>query len=73
MYKVPGTENPADLMTKVLSISDIVDRLKGMNIEYIKRVQITPALYETSVSADTVNVDPNSEDRGLGEVDMEET
>ena len=54
VYKIPGTENPADLMTKVLSISDIVDRLKGMNIEYIKR--IFPKSHDTDVSADMVNV-----------------
>ena len=32
--KIPGVENPADLMTKVLSTNDIEDRLKGMNIEF---------------------------------------
>ena len=30
--KIPGTQNPADLMTKVLSIADIDERLRGMNI-----------------------------------------
>ena len=30
--KILGTENPADLMTKILSLGDIEDRLKGMNL-----------------------------------------
>ena len=30
--KIPGKENPADLMTKILGIEEIKDRLKGMNI-----------------------------------------
>ena len=30
--KVLGTENPADLMTKILGIKDIDNRLEGMNI-----------------------------------------
>ena len=36
VHKVLGSENPADLMTKVLSVLEIVDRLKGMNLEYVK-------------------------------------
>ena len=31
--KIPGTENPADLMTKYLGTQDIRRRLKGMNLE----------------------------------------
>ena len=30
--KVAGTENPADLMTKILNISDIDERLKSMSL-----------------------------------------
>ena len=30
--KIPGTQNPADLMTKILGLEEIKDRLKGMNI-----------------------------------------
>ena len=30
--KVAGTENPADLMTKILGISDIDERLKSMSL-----------------------------------------
>ena len=30
--KIPGDQNPADLMTKILGTSDIDNRLKGMNI-----------------------------------------
>ena len=30
--KIPGEQNPADLMTKILGIEEIKDRLKGMNI-----------------------------------------
>ena len=33
IYKVLGTENPADLMTKILTVSEIEERLRGMNIE----------------------------------------
>ena len=32
VHKVPGEENPADLMTKILSMRDILSRLLGMNI-----------------------------------------
>ena len=32
VHKVLGTENPADLMTKVLTIGEIEDRLRGLNI-----------------------------------------
>ena len=32
VHKVVGTENPADLMTKILTASEIGDRLRGMNI-----------------------------------------
>eukprot|EP00973_Karenia_brevis_P075636 10508817-Karenia_brevis.AAC.1 len=31
--KIPGEENPADLMTKVLSVKDIQSRLNSMNLE----------------------------------------
>ena len=32
VYKTPGTQNPADLMTKILSWGDIVSRLGFMNL-----------------------------------------
>ena len=32
VYKVEGIENPADLMTKILSLGDISTRLLGMHI-----------------------------------------
>ena len=32
VFKVRGIENPADLMTKVLGIKDIDERLKMMNL-----------------------------------------
>ena len=35
--KVLGTENPADLMTKLLSKAEIVSRLKGMNLRLDSR------------------------------------
>ena len=31
--KIKGDENPADLMTKILTCGEIVERLNGMNIE----------------------------------------
>eukprot|EP00973_Karenia_brevis_P025973 3584247-Karenia_brevis.AAC.1 len=31
--KVPGEANPADLMTKVLTVKDIKSRLSSMNLE----------------------------------------
>ena len=34
VIKIPGEENPADLMTKILSVKDIVDRLRYMNIRF---------------------------------------
>ena len=33
VHKVLGTENPADLMTKILTIKEIEDRLRNMSIE----------------------------------------
>ena len=37
MKKVLGTENPADLMTKLLSKAEIISRLKGMNLRLESR------------------------------------
>eukprot|EP00973_Karenia_brevis_P010861 1469542-Karenia_brevis.AAC.1 len=31
--KIPGEENPADLMTKVLTVKEIRSRLSSMNLE----------------------------------------
>ena len=33
--KIPGTENPADLMTKILTSSDIEERLRRMKLEMV--------------------------------------
>jgi hypothetical protein len=30
--KIPGDQNPADLMTKILGIKDIEERLRRMNL-----------------------------------------
>jgi hypothetical protein len=35
--KIPGEENPADLMTKILGMKDIESRLAGMNIKVEKK------------------------------------
>ena len=32
VQKIPGTQNPADLMTKILSTPEIMVRLSGMNV-----------------------------------------
>ena len=32
VHKVKGDQNPADLMTKILSLSEVVDRLGWMNL-----------------------------------------
>ena len=32
VHKVKGDQNPADLMTKVLSLGDVVDRLGWINL-----------------------------------------
>ena len=32
VHKVRGDENPADLMTKILSLKEVVDRLSWMNL-----------------------------------------
>ena len=32
VHKVKGDQNPADLMTKVLSLKEVVDRLSWMNL-----------------------------------------
>ena len=32
VHKVKGDQNPADLMTKVLSLGEVVDRLGWMNL-----------------------------------------
>ena len=33
VYKIPGEQNPADLMTKILRLKDIESRLHNMNIK----------------------------------------
>ena len=33
VHKVLGTENPADLMTKILTVKEIEERLRGMSIQ----------------------------------------
>ena len=35
--KVPGDQNPADLMTKILGMKDIDIRLEGMNLRSVRR------------------------------------
>ena len=35
VHKVSGTENPADLMTKVLTVGEIGDRLRGMSLRMV--------------------------------------
>jgi hypothetical protein len=37
--KIPGVMNPADLMTKILSVGDIKKRLEAMEIDY-KEVEV---------------------------------
>ena len=36
IFKVLGKDNPSDLMTKILSIGEIVDSLGGLNIRMVK-------------------------------------
>lgn len=39
--KIPGEENPADLMTKVLSLKEVESRLRGMNLRMVgKRCEV---------------------------------
>ena len=33
VYKIKGTENPADLLTKYLSVKEVEERLRGMSLE----------------------------------------
>ena len=35
MEKVLGSENPADLMTKIFTVEEIRSRLNGMNLELV--------------------------------------
>eukprot|EP00973_Karenia_brevis_P063939 8887280-Karenia_brevis.AAC.1 len=37
--KFPGEENPADLMTKVLTVKEIKSRLSSMNLERMSSVE----------------------------------
>ena len=37
VVKVVGSENPADLMTKILNIGEIEERLKRMNLMMVRR------------------------------------
>ena len=39
IVKVPGNENPADLMTKILNIGEIRERLRTMNLKMVMRNQ----------------------------------
>ena len=36
IHKVPGVSNPADLMTKILNIKEVEERLEGMNLKIEK-------------------------------------
>ena len=36
VVKVPGAENPADLMTKILTIKEIEERLRRMNLKLMR-------------------------------------
>ena len=52
VHKVLGTENPADLMTKILTIGEIEERLKGMSIimrltNKVRRVELVELLSES--------------------------
>eukprot|EP00973_Karenia_brevis_P051206 7112335-Karenia_brevis.AAC.1 len=38
--KVPGVENPADFMTKVLSVKEIRSRLCSMNLERVSSIEV---------------------------------
>ena len=44
--KIPGAENPADLMTKILSFQEVKERLRGMNTVMYKRGRDSPNLSE---------------------------
>ena len=37
--KIPGIQNPADLMTKILPMKDIEERLRRMNLRMLRRVR----------------------------------
>ena len=37
VVKVMGRENPADLMTKILTISEVEERLRGLNITIVRK------------------------------------
>ncbi len=37
VLKIPGQENPADLMTKFLKKSEVIERLAGLGIEWIEQ------------------------------------
>ena len=41
VHKTPGIENPADLMTKILTVGEIGDRLRGMNIHMYKEGELS--------------------------------
>ena len=41
VHKIPGIENPADLMTKILIVGETGDRLRGMNIHKYKEGEVS--------------------------------
>ena len=41
VHKIPGTENPADLMTKILTVRGIVDRLRGTSMHVYKEGEVS--------------------------------
>ena len=45
VHKVPGTGNPADLMTKILTVREIEDRLRGMSI----RMELTNGVQQMAL------------------------
>ncbi len=40
VIKIPGKENPADLMTKFLKKSEVIERLAGLGIEWIEQEEL---------------------------------
>ena len=53
VYKVDGTENPADLMTKILSLGEISTRLLGMHLSCLAQIS-QPAVHVSITGATAI-------------------
>ena len=73
VHEIPGIENPADLMTKILTVGEIGDRLRGMNIQMYKEGELSCVytyMYPIRDPLEICSVSVQIEDQALGKRDL---